>query len=74
MSNRTLIEINHDFAGQVKDHPQEFADVLYRYLASASAENAVELHRYGIRRIGIRHHSEAFDIKFGYFQASEKAT
>jgi hypothetical protein len=74
LSNRTLIEINHDFAHMVKENPERFAEELYRYLGSASAENASNLTKYGIRRFGIRHHSEAFDIKFGCFKAAETAS
>lgn len=74
MSNRTLIEINHDFAHRVKESPEEFSQKLYRYLASASAENAADLRQFGIVRIGMRHHSEGFDIKYGCYKAAETET
>lgn len=60
MSNRTLIEINHDFGFKIEDAPARFVEALGAYLASASRENAQELERYGVRVIGMRHHSENF--------------
>lgn len=57
MSNRTLIEINHDHAHRLDEG---FLEALGRYLASASRENAEGLERYGVRVLGMRHHSEKF--------------
>lgn len=57
MSNRTLIEVNHDFCGDLSD---EFVATLKRYLRSASRETAEPLRRFGIRVIGMRHHSGNF--------------
>jgi hypothetical protein len=58
VSNRTLIEINHDFCHAL-DHPKFLRD-LRRYLNSASRETADALERYGVRVIGMRHHSGNF--------------
>lgn len=57
MSNRTLIEINHDFAGGLGE---PFAAAVRRYLQSASLETASELEHYGVRVLGMRHHSGKF--------------
>jgi hypothetical protein len=57
MSNRTLIEINHDFAGELGD---EFLQCLGYYLRSANRENADWLKRFGVTVIGMRHHSGNF--------------
>lgn len=57
MSNRTLIEINHDYEGRMGDG---FIEALGRYLRSASRESAEALERYGARVIGMRHHSGKF--------------
>jgi hypothetical protein len=57
MSNRTLIEINHDYAGHLGDG---FKVALLRYLRSASAETAKDLEQFGVRVIGMRHHSGNF--------------
>ena len=72
MSNRTLFEINHDFSDRIKRDPAGFAEALWRYLGSASAEHAADLTQYGVRRFGIRHHSEGFEIQWGHYQAREK--
>jgi hypothetical protein len=56
MSNRTLIEINHD-ALEVSDG---LLEALHRYVKSASRENADWLKHYGIHVIGMRHHSGNF--------------
>lgn len=60
MSNRTLIEINHDYAGQILNEDIAFVTRLYRYLCSASRETAEELERFGVKVIGMRHHSGNF--------------
>jgi hypothetical protein len=57
MSNRTLIEINHDFAS---DLTPGFVAELQFYLRSASREAAEALERYGVKVIGMRHHSGNF--------------
>lgn len=57
MSNRTLIEINHDFAETLGE---AFLDALGRYLRSASRDNAAVLEQYGVKVVGMRHHSENF--------------
>lgn len=59
MSNRSLIEINHDFT---HDLGPEFLEALGRYLRSADDKNAEALERWGVRVVGLRHHSEKFYI------------
>ena len=73
MSNRTLIEINHDFHGQIQMQPHEFVAALCRYLNSASEETAKPLKRFGVRVFGIRRHYDGFEIKWGAHEANEKA-
>jgi hypothetical protein len=63
MSIRTLLEINHDFWGMIADHPEAFAAALNRYLASASREDAEALERYGVKVIGLRHHSGSYYVE-----------
>src|SRR6185503_9308674 len=58
MSYRTLIEINHDFGPQ--EDSIEFLTVLARYLRSANRDNAEALERFGVRVLGMRHHSGNF--------------
>jgi hypothetical protein len=74
MSNRSLIEINHDFAGQIKRRPEGFALTLYRYLLSGSPQEAYALEEFGIRVFGMRHHSNAFDIDWAGKKISEPKT
>ena len=60
MSNRSLIEINHDFAGELGD---EFLQCLGYYLKSGSQEDADWLKRFGVRVIGMRHHSGSYALR-----------
>ncbi len=64
MSNRTLIEINHDYATELGS--AQFVEALARYVRSGSIVDAAELEHYGVRVFGMRHHSEGFNIKWGY--------
>lgn len=57
MSNRTLIEFNHDLAREITP---EFADALRQYLNSASLESAARLEMFGAKVVGMRHHSGNF--------------
>ena len=63
MSNRTLIEINHDFWMQAC--LPSFVDDLIRYLGAGDSKTAERLEQYGIKVIAMRHHSEDFRIPDG---------
>jgi hypothetical protein len=69
MSNRSLVELNHDYWYMMKE--PGFAEALQLYLASANAENAERLERFGVHVFGMRHHSEGFKIKWGHQEAGE---
>lgn len=58
MSLRSLIEINHDFTHRLER--DEFVEALTRYLCSGSRQNAEDLERFGLKVIGMRHHSGSF--------------
>lgn len=63
MSQRTILEINHDAAGFALDshdvnRKKLFVIALQRALASGSEESWEPLKRYGITRITQCHHSE----------------
>lgn len=60
MSLRTLIEINHDVAGR---EDTGLLVALARYVRSANREHAEALEQYGLRVIGMRHHSGNFIIE-----------
>jgi hypothetical protein len=64
MSNRTLLEINHDYAGMIDMNPQAFAYALTRYLASGSSRDVGdELRQFGVRVGPMRHHTDPFQAK-----------
>ena len=60
MSNRTLIELNHDYQHELGS--AEFAQLLRNYLGSGHKDDAVALERFGARVVGIRHHADKFII------------
>lgn len=60
MSNRSLIEINHDFTHDIEKHRDAFLRVLGTYLRSADRETAEALEMFGVRVVGMRHHSGNF--------------
>ena len=71
MSNRSLIEINHDYWYTLKDDPEGFVMALRLYLGSANKDTAERLERFGIRVFGMRHHSYGFEINWGGIKVSE---
>lgn len=72
MSNRSLIEINHDYVGTIdKAREGEFERALLRYLRSADTDSAANLERFGVRVFGMRHHSDGFNIEWGGTKATE---
>lgn len=60
MSNRSLIEINHDFGPL--DGDLHFVAALAHYLRCADNRTAERLERWGVKVISMRHHSEKFII------------
>jgi hypothetical protein len=59
MSQRTIIEVNHDRAHLVGvEDAQRFADALNRAVASGSRESWEPLERWGFKRIVQCHHSD----------------
>ena len=59
MSNRTIIEINHDFAHIINAERFEFCNALIEVLRSSSSEEGwATLDRMGIRHIATGHNSE----------------
>lgn len=64
MSNRTLIEINHDYAKELRT--PAFLEALALYVNGADSESRKRLERFGVRVFGMRHHSDGFEIKWGH--------
>lgn len=71
MSNRSLIEFNHDFSHAIEGDQAGFVEALGGYLRSASPRNAAALERFGVTIFGMRHHSDGFEIHWGGHHASE---
>lgn len=65
MSNRSLLEFNHDYAHEIKSEPDAFLKALRHYLNCAERETAGGLERFGVRRISMRHHADKFYIDEG---------
>lgn len=66
MSNRTLIEINHDNTHEIETRPEEFVAALTAYLRSGDVTRLPDgvVFR-GVRVLGIRHHSDPYSITWG---------
>ena len=58
MSNRSLLEFNHDYAHAIISKPDLFMAALASFLRSADDRQAEDLRRFGITWHGTRHHSE----------------
>lgn len=60
MSNRSLLEINHDCAGYIENDPEAFAAIILAYLCSGQVNPYMErkLRRFGVTVHGMRHHSD----------------
>lgn len=59
MSQRSIVEINHDFSHRIASAPQgRIEHLLLRALGSGSEENWKPLEAFGIRRVTQCHHSE----------------
>lgn len=57
MSNRTIVEFNHDMAGFIDRSPTEFVDRLSNALRSGAAEDWKPLEGFGVRFGAMGHHS-----------------
>lgn len=66
MSNRTIIEFNHDLAQRIHDEPLAFALELSEYLRSTSHASRDRLKRYGARTLATIHHTDEVSIQFNH--------
>lgn len=64
MSNRTIIEINHDFWPKIEAEPATFGMLIQRYTGACDPEVAEELRRFGCNVLGTVHHSDKIAISF----------
>jgi hypothetical protein len=65
MSQRSIIELNHDFSHAIDREGGRFVDLLLRALASGDERYWQDLDRYGVRRIAQCHHSEHRTVTVG---------
>lgn len=65
MSQRSIIEINHDLSNRVKEAEGGLEASLARALASGSDESWEALKQFGIRRVTQCHHSEKRRVIIG---------
>lgn len=64
MSNRTIVELNHDFASNIEDDPETFIHKLVCYLRSQNNDDRVDLkHRFGVTVSVTAHHSDDRRVK-----------
>lgn len=68
MSQRTILEINHDRSYEIERKPHEFVAALQVALGSGDDRCWKELERFGIRKGTQAHHS----IKRGWFTEYNK--
>ncbi len=65
MSNRTLIEIDHDSANAIRRNKTAFGTALIAYLNHDTQANADELARYGVLVLGTRDSSGPYRLELG---------
>lgn len=72
MSQRTLLEFNHDQAHKIEKDPMPFLLALGELMRGGRSDDTLlVLGSYGVKWHGQRHHSDAFDIKWGGHVATE---
>jgi hypothetical protein len=62
MSNRTIVEFNHDYAGEIRKYPEQFVQLVGLALNSGSEREWEPLERFGVRQIVMRHHSDDAEV------------
>lgn len=58
MSIRTIVEINHDYLYDLRDHPERIQDFLFRLMCGPEIDAPI-----GIRVLRQRHHSEKITLE-----------
>ena len=71
MSQRTLIEFNHDEGFKIVDDPIGFAAVIMEMIRGGSDPRTVAaLERFGITHVGQRHHSDRCEVAYPHHKIS----
>ena len=68
MSHRTIIEVNHDFLHEYRDHPELLGNLLDKLWSNDWKERWTR-DTPGIRKIGERHHSSSLVLEIGGFRS-----
>lgn len=64
MSNRTIIEINHDLWHRIEADPAAFGKLVADYTRACSHDIQDELRRYGCNVLATVHHSDKISVSF----------
>jgi hypothetical protein len=71
MSNRSLIEFNHDCWPAIEDDPIGFAGAVLEMSRAGGTPRAVDaLERYGVTYVGTRHHSEKVSVEYKHHKVT----
>lgn len=68
MSNRSLFEFNHDYSHRIEDDPEGFIEAIQNYLKGGDKQAANQLKKYGLKWFGMRHHSDKYDVTWGFYR------
>ena len=73
MSNRTVIEINHDYGNQIQANPDEFLEAIRNLINySSTGEDVIDdLSRFGITVTPTVHHSDPRRVVLGNYYDKE---
>jgi hypothetical protein len=64
MSNRTILELNHDLAHRIAESPEAFGKEIAEYLRATSHDSRDRLRRFGAYTLATVHHSDKITISF----------
>lgn len=64
MSNRTILEINHDYWIKIENDPVGFAQEIVTWLKGCSHDSQERLRSFGAKPLATIHHSSAVNVSF----------
>jgi hypothetical protein len=65
MSNRTLLEFNHDHGFSIEDDPAAFVQTILEMIRAGGRPRTVDaLENFGIAYVGQRHHSDSCSVVY----------
>lgn len=70
MSNRTIVEFNHDLAGEIAKDPDGFLLAIQEMLRSGvnefESETRIALSQYGVRTTPTHHHTTRTEVSMAH--------